>query len=300
VVKREQNGGDDDKRSGVVCLQMDVESSSPIKEPPPRTRNKTSKLTLSRSLSPQEPYLWHGSKLVASMRRSSMTSFEDWPTPIHTLILGTRHQNQDLSHFFSHEQNSFWWIAGDCLQFRRSEGINEHTKIEYALCRHLRYENVLTYEEQVLRFCSHGFALWNILASDNIPNDIQAFCQQHPSIRRIVLANGYAGCSSFYTHNKAWWDEDSPESQLILVPGPNIESHKASPNYVHRRGKYCSASYRNRTQRVVECIFAYSTSAAATTYGGKTVDYVEKRDQWEKYCFQPGLEDFENWTNKMK
>jgi hypothetical protein len=161
VVKREHgDDDDDDKQSGVDCLRLEVVSSSSINEPPPRTSNKPSKsTTLARSLSPKEPFLWHGSKIVASMRRSSMTYFEDWPTPIHTLILGTQHKNQGIGQSYAHEQNTFWWIAGDCLQFRRSKGISDKTNIEFALCRHLRYDNVLTYEEQLLRLISKGFAL---------------------------------------------------------------------------------------------------------------------------------------------
>mmetsp|Transcript_2719 Transcript_2719/g.4116 ORF Transcript_2719/g.4116 Transcript_2719/m.4116 type:complete len:147 (+) Transcript_2719:322-762(+) len=146
------------------------------------------------------------------MRRSSMTSFEDWPTPIHTLILGTQHKNQGIGQSYAHEQNTFWWIAGDCLQFRRSKGISDKTNIEFAVCRHLRYNNVLTYEEQLLRLISKGFALCDVLASDKTPNDIRGVCQSHPSIRRIILETGGAGCSAFYKHNKDWWREDSPES----------------------------------------------------------------------------------------
>jgi len=196
-------------------LPLEGVSSSSINEPPPRTRNKTSKST-TRSLSPKEPYLWHGSKIVASMRRSSMTYFEDWPTPIHTLILGTQHKNQGIGQSYAHEQNTFWWIAGDCLQFRRSKGISDKTNIEFALCRHLRYDNVLTYEEQLLRLISKGFALCDVLASDKTPNDIRGVCQSHPSIRRIVLATGKAGCSAFISKTRTGGRKIPQKVKLFL------------------------------------------------------------------------------------
>jgi len=254
--------------------------------------------------------LWCGSRALIS----NCTNSDQWP-PIHTLILGTHPSITSLSktQYFGHDQNAFWWIVGDCLQFRRGEGISAATKRPFALCQHLRYENVLPYDEQVLRLCSHGFALWDVVAScsragsldsnirKEIPNDIKGFCQSHPSIRRIVFANGFTGCAMFYKHNKPWWEEDvtvdineptlNTESinKMILLPGSNVESQKAFSRYSYRRDKYCSIEYPQRYQ-FIECISALSVSPAAAVYS-----YEAKRDHWEKFCFQPGLEDFHSW-----
>jgi len=171
----------------------------------------------------------------------------------------------------------------------------------FALCRHLRYDNIFSYEEQVFRLCSRGFALWDIVAScsrsgsldsnirKEIPNDIKAFCQLHPSIRRIVFANGGTGCSMFYKHNKSWWDEEDSTSNIVLMPGPNIESQKAFPKYVHRRETFCYEVPSPEQPRVIECISALSVSPAAAVYS-----YEAKRDHWEKFCFLPGLKEFQN------
>lgn len=254
--------------------------------------------------------LWYGSGTLMS----KCTDGDQCP-PIHTLILGTHPSITSLSktQYFGHDQNAFWWIVGDCLQFRRSEGLSTATKRPFALCQYLRYNNVLPYDEQVLRLCSHGFALWDVVAScsragsldsnirKEIPNDIKGFCQSHPSIRRIVFANGFTGCAMFYKHNKPWWEEDlavdvneptlNTESinKIILFPGSNVESQRAFSRFLYRRDKYCSIEYPQQHQ-FIECISALSVSPAAAAYS-----YEAKRDHWEKYCFQPGLEDFHNW-----
>ena len=64
--------------------------------------------------------------------------------------------------------------------------------------------------------------------------------------------------------------------------------------------KIVSLHHVSENSESLKCIFTFSTSAAATTYGGETVDYAEKRDHWEKYCFQPGLQDFQNWKKEQK
>lgn len=45
---------------------------------------------------------------------------------VHTIMLGTHPSITSLAkvQYFGHPMNAFWWIAGDCLGFRRASGIS--------------------------------------------------------------------------------------------------------------------------------------------------------------------------------
>jgi len=88
--------------------------------------------------------------------------------------------------------------------------------------------------------------------------------------------------------------EDST-SNIVLVPGPNIESQKAFPKYVHRRETFCPEIPSPEQPRVIECISALSVSPAAAVYS-----YEAKRDHWEKFCFLPGLKEYRNWKDEFQ
>jgi len=49
--------------------------------------------------------------------------------PPHTLILGTYPSLTSLAEqqYYGHPMNAFWWIAGDCLGFRRASGLSPST-----------------------------------------------------------------------------------------------------------------------------------------------------------------------------
>ena len=267
--------------------------------------------------------LWHGSEFVSSLLEREwsqqqpsvppLSAKNDRP-PIHTLILGTHPSITSLSRtqYFGHDQNAFWWIVGDCLQFRRNAGISTATNTPYSLCQFLRYDesNIIPYEEQVGRLCSHGYALWDVVHScvrpgsldasitEEVSNDVHSFCKEHPSIKRIVFANCGTGCSMFYKHFKSWWSKEDDDDG-ILVPGENVESKKAFSRFVYRRDKYLVKEtfehdqVRKRPHRLIECIAALAVSPAAAMY-----TYEVKRDHWEKYCFEPGLKDYKDWERK--
>eukprot|EP00980_Cylindrotheca_fusiformis_P001343 scaffold338_cov116-Cylindrotheca_fusiformis.AAC.8 len=130
-----------------------------------------------------------------------------------------------------------------------------------------------------------GFALWDIVQScdrpgsldqditDDEPNDIREFCGAHPSIRRIVFANGGTGCKFFKKHFKDWLDTGE------LIPSSNKASQDAFKKWAVK-----SASNTN----AIECIVALAVSPAAARFS-----YEEKRDFWEKFVYAPGLKDFE-------
>ena len=128
--------------------------------------------------------------------------------PVHTLILGTHPSIKSLSEnqYFGHPMNAFWWIAGDCLGFRRADGISKSNGKPYKFTADLRYgmECILSYDEQVETLLSKGFALWDVVANCERkgsldadikyekPNDIRGFCKKHKTIKRelfVVLAS---------------------------------------------------------------------------------------------------------------
>jgi len=209
---------------------------------------------------------------------------------VHTLILGTHPSITSLSksQYFGHTMNVFWWIVGDCLGFRRSSGISEKSGKPYHFERHLRYgkDKIISYDEQVNIFTSKGFALWDVVAScerkgsldkdiqKEKPNSIRDFCENHPSVKRIVMANGSTQCAIFNRHFKSWWESGA------LKPARNEKSLKAFQKF----GKVAN----NFESALIECVCCPGVSPAAAKF-----TYQEKFHEYEKYCFRPGLLDHE-------
>ncbi|CAJ1966506.1 unnamed protein product [Cylindrotheca closterium] len=216
--------------------------------------------------------------------------------PVHTLLLGTHPSVQSLkeNRYYGHPMNAFWWIAGDCLGFRRAEGLKTNGE-PYGFASHLRYNEsqIVPYEQQLEKLCFSGFALWDIvkecqrpgsLDSDitqEVPNDIRGFCKLHPNIKRIVFSNGGTACSFFKKHFKEWLDSGE------LVPS----QHKASQDAFKKWTKNMKPKTKRpggRDKHQIECIVALAVSPAAAKY-----TYDEKRDFWEEHVYQPGLKDLE-------
>jgi hypoxanthine-DNA glycosylase len=163
----------------------------------------------------------------------------------------------------------------------------------FAITEYLRYHNILSYEKQVETLCSKGFALWDIISScerkgsldkdikKEIPNDIQGFCEQHPHLKRIVLANGGSGSTLFARHFADWWATGD------LTHGGNAESVTAFQKLERK--------VKQHSNNPVVCICALSVSPAAARY-----DYVTKRDFWEQNVYQPGIELHEQLERETK
>jgi hypoxanthine-DNA glycosylase len=189
--------------------------------------------------------------------------------------------------------SAFWWIAGDCLGFRRDTGISKSSGEPYKFTSWLRHDNcdILPYEQQVETLCSEGFALWDIVQScrrpgsldqdisEDLPNDIHGFCQQHPSIRRIVLANGASGCGFFKKHFRSWLDTGE------VVPGDHPASQKSFSKWTHNITRSLSS---------ITVISALAVSPAAARH-----TYEQKRDFWDEYVYTPGLEDHKKSKGKQ-
>uniref|UniRef100_A0A7S4K3B2 Uracil-DNA glycosylase-like domain-containing protein n=1 Tax=Odontella aurita TaxID=265563 RepID=A0A7S4K3B2_9STRA len=206
---------------------------------------------------------------------------------VHTLILGTHPSiaSLDAAQYFGHNMNAFWWIAGDCLGFRRASGISSKGK-PYKFTCNLRYgdKDIIPYDRQVCVLASHGFALWDIVEScerrgsldanikNERPNAIREFCASHPTVRRIVLANGGTGCEMFRRHFDTWWRSGE------LMPEENQQSVQAFRKY--------AKVTENFKEGQIRCVSAISVSPAAAKYS-----YSEKRAFWEEYVYQPGLRD---------
>jgi len=215
----------------------------------------------------------------------------DKSTPIHTLILGTHPARKSLNEnrYFANPTNAFWWIAGDCLGFRRDKG-EKAAGGPMKICADLRYDEsrVIPYEKQVNILCQHGFALWDIIAScqrkgsldgaikNDTPNDIRSFVEQNPTIKRIVLANGKSGLAIFNRHFGEWW-----ESGKIILD--NSEATSRSQASVSNSKMVQLVETENAS--VIKCICAVSVSPAAAT-----ITYKEKRDFWDVHVYAPGLE----------
>mmetsp|Transcript_21014 Transcript_21014/g.45814 ORF Transcript_21014/g.45814 Transcript_21014/m.45814 type:complete len:353 (+) Transcript_21014:32-1090(+) len=217
-------------------------------------------------------------------------------TTVHTLILGTHPSVTSLSEnqYFGHTQNAFWWIAGDCLGFRRKAGVNAEGK-PYKLTEYVRYDEskIIPYDEQLRVMTGKGFAMWDLVKEceregsldQNIkneePNDIRGFCSNHPSVKRIVLANGGTTCTMFNRYFSDWWLSGE------LRPGANPESQKAFSKYAKR-----TDGFRNAR---IDVISALPVSPAAARY-----TYEQKRDSWEEYVYSVGLKDHEQTMKGQK
>ena len=277
--------------SGQTTSKYFSSKKSMSKKPPPPLLSKQSpKAVVTESKQPErtqsfEP-VWEGS-LGSHLQTTIDCDDSDTNIEVHTLILGTHPSIASLSEaqYFGHTQNAFWWIVGDCLGFRRKSGFNPQGK-PYKLAEHLRYEEIIPYDQQVKVLTSKGFALWDIVKAcerkgsldqditNDEPNDIRGFCQQHPTIKRIVLANGGTGCAKFNKHFKDWWLSGE------LKPGSNDESEKAFRKFAKHTNDF--------REGTIEIISALPVSPAAAKY-----TYPQKRDSWDDLVYKPGLRDHE-------
>jgi double-stranded uracil-DNA glycosylase len=234
--------------------------------------------------------------------------FDDVPneTPVHTLILGTHPSIKSFEEhqYFGHAQNAFWWIAGDCLGFRRAAGVSPSTGKPYAIATHVRYghDQILSsYEEQQKVLVRHGFALWDIVGQcrrpgsldqdifDERPNQLRQFAEQHRrTLKRIVFANGGTGCAIFNKHFKEWLGS----GELEALPGHDPSEKAFSKAIAREESRNNNIGSGRTTDSKIQLFCAIGVSPAAASYS-----YVQKRESWEKYVYEPGLKDFEALQN---
>lgn len=228
------------------------------------------------------PPLWSGTLATQSPHFSNDTKIVE----PHTLIIGTHPSQRSLANvqYYGHPMNAFWWIAGDCLGFRRGPGVSRSTGAPYALTQHLRHDTILPYPAQLERLVQSGFALWDIVAScpvrrgsldatirDPRINDIRGFCAAHPTMQRMVLSNGRGQLALFRKHFSEWM-----ASGQLVVMDTAAESPTLIDDSIPRTG--WTSPHR------IEIVPALPVSPAAAMY-----TYQEKRDFWEKHVYQPGL-----------
>lgn len=269
-------------------------------------------LCLAHVPSPNHHHHHHHHSVLSSIR--SANTVEDAvlvPRP-HTLILGTHPSVKSLAEdqYYAHPLNAFWWIAGDCLGFRRGSGVSPSTGRLYQFTSSLRKNtetdqpyNILSYKEQLETLVISGFALWDIVAScqrpgsldqdirDEIPNDIFAFCREHPSVQRIVFANGGTGTQMFVKHFSSWLSSH----QLVVADHPPHASAAAAllGKAIQKASKNMGNSSLqddNNTKQgwsshsPIALVSAISVSPAAARHS-----YSCKRDFWEEHVYRPGL-----------
>lgn len=150
-------------------------------------------------------------------------------------------------------------------------------------------DKAIPYEEQMEVFTSKGFALWDILQScerkgsldsdikDEVPNEIRAFCDKHKTVHRIIMANGAKQCSFFNKYFGQWWLDGE------LKPGTNEQSQKAFKKWTKKKNVPDT-----QVQRQIEVYCMPGVSPAAAS-----VSYEKKREEYQRYCYGPGLADHE-------
>jgi N-glycosylase/DNA lyase len=159
---------------------------------------------------------------------------------------------------------------------------------------------------------SKGFALWDIVAEcerkgsldadikEEVANSIREFCEgsfyddigsECFSIKRIVIANGTTGAQMFVKHFRDWFMDGK------LCAGENDMSKRVFKSAMNKAKKANGNSSEDGAvdQRVIEVVCLPGVSPAAAKF-----TYLEKRDQWEKGCYSPGLEDYEDWKKSKQ
>jgi len=264
---------------------------------------------------------WWGNVLVnathphialAAIKTTNNSKNDKCYPPIHTLILGTHPSITSLhqSQYYGHPLNAFWYIAGDCLGFRRSLAVSEKTGKPYAYFHeHLKFgeENILDYADQLGRLVENGFALWDIVGEckregsldqsieDEEPNPIRDFCEGSldlgglknigKSVKRIVVANGTTGGAYFVKHFSEWFMDGK------ILAGEDELSQRVFKSIMNKAKKANPDGFENDAIKVI-CVPSVSPAAAS-------LSYLQKREAWETYCYTPGLTDVESWKKNQ-
>ena len=249
---------------------------------------------------------------------SSLQTTLHYP-PVHTLILGTHPSIASLgsNQMFGHPLNAFWYIAGDCLGFRRCKAVSPTTGKPYVYYHdHLRYtyntddddDNIIDYSQQLERMVSHGFSMWDIIAEceregsldqdikQEVANPIREFCENNEHMRegklkRICIANGTTGAKYFVKHFTDWFIDgklcaaDDEVSQRVF----KVPTNKARKAIGEQK---LEDDIQNGRLIEVVCLPGVSPAAAKFTY-------LEKRDAWERSCYGPGLADYQKWKQSL-
>ena len=270
---------------------------------------------------------------AGDLRKSFPSTKDNRNIKIHTLILGTHPSVKSLSEkkYYAHPLNAFWWIAGDCLGFRRDTGVSSSSKRPYLFTKdlyHKRKSDIISYQKQIETFCNHGFALWDIVRScqrqgsldkdirNEEVNDIRSFCKAHPTIRRIVFSNGQGQCKLFMKHFNDWWAEgdsyfrtptmNSRTMLNLLIPERNEASKIFGKKYCKRISDYARLdenvdasnilmkfSARKQKLKKLQQRKIVCVCMPGVSPSNAQTSYKTKRDIWKKYCYDPGLRDHE-------
>ena len=133
------------QRRGLITATIQAEST------PGGCRNTVSGTASERPASSNERRRLPSEQLQlpSDMTTTTTTGTETKTTPNrpvvqvkpHTLILGTYPSITSLTdnRYCAHPLNAFWWIARDCLGFRRDTGISPCTGLAYKFTSSLRY-----------------------------------------------------------------------------------------------------------------------------------------------------------------
>ena len=210
----------------------------------------------------------------------------DRARPPHTLILGSHPSTASLAaeQYYARRTNAFWWIAADCLGFRRGDGAGGALDPPTGVTpRHA--SPALAYADMLVALNREGFALWDVVAScrragstdarieraSEVPNDVRALCAAWPSIERVCLASGATTAALFARHNARWLREPG---QFALAD--DAKTRKAL-------GKIVVSDSAAGSRPITLCVMASVSPAFCRPPDGT---YAAKLADWERLCFR--------------
>ena len=211
----------------------------------------------------------------------------------HTLICGTFPSEVSFAagSYFANRMNAFWWIFGDAFGHRRATARAQPP----ASIQPLREAPLRSYAEQMEELTRRGFVVWdvckackregsldvNIKADSVVPNDIEGFCRQHPTIKRICLASGKSTGAMFLRHNKSWLARTGPVS-LVLADNDATLDIFGQKKLRHLLPGTSSATGSD-SRITLAVMYSVSPAACNPKYPGGT--YAQKREQWLRDCW---------------
>eukprot|EP00051_Salpingoeca_urceolata_P005779 m.77100 g.77100 ORF g.77100 m.77100 type:complete len:311 (-) comp14536_c0_seq1:640-1572(-) len=213
----------------------------------------------------------------------------------HTLILGTCPSDAAIlcGQYFGNRANTFWDIVGKQCGFKRA---------------------ATSYAEQVLALTSHGYAVWDVLASrkgqgsldsktvrgSDVPNDIRTLLSQRLVTVRRVCINSKSSAAFFLKHNRSWlgelgvWDLVNQAARDVF--GAAVNKQRPNQNHFGEKTRAAAVATAPLQLAVMESTSpANAPSRRARLAEGITIDehnktasIIEyKRRRWAADCFTP-------------
>ena len=225
----------------------------------------------------------------AAIASRSFGAALDPARPPHTLILGSHPSTASLAaaQYYARRTNAFWWVAADCLGFRRGDGAGGALDPPAGVApRHA--SPALGYADALRVLNREGFALWDVVGScrragstdaaieraSEVPNDVRALCAAWPSIERVCLASGATTAALFARHNARWLREPG---RFALAD--DAKTRRALGRVVPDAPR---SGGTGSSRPITLCVMASVSPAFCRPPNGT---YAAKLADWERLCF---------------